>query len=100
MDKEKIPRQYLILCAVLRYIMEYGKETGKPVLSKAELEAFLATAVCPMMRNVRVTKEMQLRKINKRGLSLGEFVEYVTIGNSLSKFVLPFICKIKRLSGF
>lgn len=72
LDKEKIPRQYLVLCAVLRYIMEYGKETGKPVLSKAELEAFLATAICPMMRNVRVTKEMQLRKINKRGLSLGE----------------------------
>ena len=72
LDKEKIPRQYLVLCVVLRYIMEYGKETGKPLLSKAELEAFLATAICPMMRNVRVTKEMQLRKINKRGLALGE----------------------------
>ena len=73
LDKEKIPRQYLILCLVLRYVMEQGKESGKPVLSKAELEAFLATAVCPMMKNVRVTKEMQLRRISKRGLALGEW---------------------------
>ena len=56
LDKDKIPRQYLVPCVVLRYILEYGKETGKPLLTKAELEAFLATAVCPMMRNVRVTK--------------------------------------------
>ena len=72
LDKDKIPRQYLVPCVVLRYILEFGKETGKPLLTKAELEAFLATAVCPMMRNVRVTKELQLRKINKRGLALGK----------------------------
>jgi hypothetical protein len=43
----------------------------KSFLSKAELEAFLATAVCPVMKNVRLTKELRLRKVLARGLSLG-----------------------------
>jgi len=93
LDKEKIPRQYLILCLVLRYVMEQGKESGKPVLSKAELEAFLATAVCPMMKNVRVTKEMQLRRISKRGLALGALfmqgVDFATLANDACGAPVP-----------
>lgn len=93
LDKDKIPRQYLVPCVVLRYILEYGKETGKPLLTKAELEAFLATAVCPMMRNVRVTKELQLRKINKRGLALGALfmqgVEFACLANDACGAPIP-----------
>lgn len=92
LDSEKVPRQYLLLCTVLRYMLEYSK--GKTsFLSKAELEAFLATAVCPVMKNVRLTKEMRLRKVYTRGLSLGALfmqgVEMASFANDACGSPIP-----------
>lgn len=93
LDPEKVPRQFLVLCAVLRYMLEYGKDQKAPILSKGELEAILATAVCPVMKNVRMTKEMKLRKVYARGLSLGALlmqgVEFACLANDACAAPVP-----------
>ena len=45
-----------------------------PVLRKPELDAILATAFSPELRNPRYMSELKMEKLTKRGVSLGTLV--------------------------
>ena len=67
LDVNKVPRKYLMLCATLRYLLRYSSEK-RGFLSRVELDAILATAVSPIIKNVSLTKEMKLPKVHPRAM--------------------------------
>jgi len=69
LDVNKVPRKYLMLCSTLRYLLRYSSEK-KGFLSRVELDAVLATAVSPIIKNVALTKEMKLPKVNSRAITI------------------------------
>ena len=59
----------VVMCCVLRYMWQQnGAEVA--VLRKPELDAFLATALCPELRNAAFLTEMRLEMVTVRGVHL------------------------------
>jgi hypothetical protein len=89
---EKVPYKFLFCCVVLRYLVNHAVK-GKSLLTRPELDAFLATAVCPIIQNVQLTKEIKLPKVQARGLTLaGLFmhgVEMATLANDACGSPIP-----------
>ena len=85
LDVNKVPRKYLMLCSTLRYLLRYSSEK-KGFLSRVELDAVLATAVSPIIKNVALTKEMKLPKVNSRAITIAALLMQV------GWFVCLFVC--------
>jgi len=64
-----LPPHMLIMACVLRYMLVKGNGEA-PVLRKPELDAFLATAMSPELRNVTYLAEMRLEMVTIRGVHL------------------------------
>jgi len=64
-----LPPHMLIMACVLRYMLVKGHGES-PVLRKPELDAFLATAMSPELRNVTYLAEMRLEMVTIRGVHL------------------------------
>merc|ERR1711962_1329590 len=64
-----LPPHMLIMACVLRYMLVKGHGEA-PVLRKPELDAFLATAMSPELRNVTYLAEMRLEMATIRGVHL------------------------------
>jgi hypothetical protein len=64
-----VPQHLLIMCCVLRYMLRYH-ESRVPVLRRHELDAFLATALSPLLHDVETMQEMKLPMITTRGVQL------------------------------
>jgi len=64
-----LPPHMLIMACVLRYMLVKGHGEA-PVLRKPELDAFLATAMSPELRNVTYLAEMRLEMVTIRGVHL------------------------------
>ena len=69
LDVNRVPRKYLMLCATLRYLLRFSSEK-RGFLSRVELDALLATAVSPIIKNVSLTKEMKLPKAYPRAMAI------------------------------
>ena len=80
LDVNKVPRKYLMLCSTLRYLLRYSSEK-KGFLSRVELDAVLATAVSPIIKNVALTKEMKLPKVHPRAITVAALLMQVLIGD-------------------
>ncbi len=68
-----LPPHLLLMGCVLRYMLVTASVKSKsegPVLRKPELDAFLATAMSPELRNVAFLAEMRLEMVTIRGVHL------------------------------
>lgn len=66
LNQQFVPRHALVLCCVLRYLMQFPT----PLLRRYEVDAFLATAVSPMLRNPFLIQDVETPTLTPRGLLL------------------------------
>ncbi|CAH1784990.1 unnamed protein product [Owenia fusiformis] len=66
-----VPQHLLILCCVLRYMMQYK---GQPILRRYELDAILAQSVSPQLIDTKTMQDMKLPVIAVRGVQIGSLV--------------------------
>ncbi|XP_070557996.1 LOW QUALITY PROTEIN: constitutive coactivator of PPAR-gamma-like protein 1 homolog [Ptychodera flava] len=66
MKNSYVPRHAIILCCVLRYMLQ----SKYPVLRRHELDAFLAQSVSPMLHDPNALQELQIPHISVRGIQL------------------------------
>lgn len=80
-----VPPHMLMMACVLRYMLVQGSRMASdvPILRKPELDAFLATAVSPELRNVSYLAEMRLEMVTIRGVHLGAIFMQVTTSHFL-----------------
>ncbi len=96
LTQASVPQHMLILACVLRYIMvTTAASSGAGVaLRKPELDAVLATAFSPELRNPRVMAEMKLDLVTRRGVQLSTMlmqgVEMAIMANDACGAPLPF----------
>lgn len=69
-----VPQHMILLACVLRYVMTSPEHL---VLSKPELDAVLATAFSPELRDPRFMAEMKLPVVTKRGVEIATLVMQV-----------------------
>ena len=58
----------VVMCCVLCYMWQQNGEDS--ILRKPELDAFLATALCPELRDAAYVTEMRLEMVTVRGVHL------------------------------
>ncbi|XP_006823145.2 constitutive coactivator of PPAR-gamma-like protein 1 homolog, partial [Saccoglossus kowalevskii] len=66
MKNSYVPRHAIILCTVLRYMLQ----SKYPVLRRHELDAFLAQSVSPMLNDPNALQDLQIPQIPPRGIQL------------------------------
>ncbi|XP_077989887.1 constitutive coactivator of PPAR-gamma-like protein 1 homolog isoform X2 [Glandiceps talaboti] len=66
MKNSYVPRHAIILCTVLRYMLQ----SKYPVLRRHECDAFLAQSVSPMLHDPNALQELQVPHITARGIQL------------------------------
>jgi hypothetical protein len=80
LTQNSVPQHMLIIACVLRYIMTSTSNSPNGTgiaLRKPELDALLATAFSPELRNPRVMAEMKLDMVTRRGVQLSTMVMQV-----------------------
>ena len=75
------------MCCVLRYMWQQSNGDDC-VLRKPELDAFLATALSPELRNPGYLAEMRLEMVTVRGVHLATMFVQVSIHNMEKTFAL------------
>lgn len=89
LNQQLVPRPALIMCCVLRYLMQYPT----PLLRRHEIDAFLATAVSPLLRNVFVIQDIEAPSLTQRGLLISSLfmrgVETAMLANDACGEPLP-----------
>lgn len=92
LNRNYVPQHMLVLACVLRYIVT---NPDRNILSRYELDAFLATAFSPQLVNVDYTQEMVLPGVYLRGVFLATLfmqgVETAQLANDGKFQKLPII---------
>ncbi|XP_025108556.1 constitutive coactivator of PPAR-gamma-like protein 1 homolog isoform X2 [Pomacea canaliculata] len=65
LNTQYVPQHLLVMCCVLRYIVQFGR-----VLQRQELDAFLAMAISPLLHDVQTMQDLKLPNIMPRGVQL------------------------------
>lgn len=65
LNTQYVPQHLLLMCCVLRYIVQFGR-----VVQRQELDAFLAMAVSPLLHDVQTMQDLKLPNIMPRGVQL------------------------------
>ncbi|XP_012938515.1 constitutive coactivator of PPAR-gamma-like protein 1 isoform X1 [Aplysia californica] len=95
-----VPQHLLVMCCVLRYMMQYGR-----ILQRQELEAFLAMSVSPLLHDVQTMQDLKLPNILPRGSQLASLfmsgIETATVANDVCGAPIPWtmICPWLYLDG-
>ncbi|XP_059152250.1 constitutive coactivator of PPAR-gamma-like protein 1 homolog isoform X2 [Physella acuta] len=83
-----VPQHLLVLCSVLRYMMQYGR-----ILQRQELDAFLAMAVSPLLHDVQTMQDLKLPNIIPRGSQLASLfmsgIETASMANDVCGAPIP-----------
>ncbi|XP_050414572.1 constitutive coactivator of PPAR-gamma-like protein 1 [Patella vulgata] len=83
-----VPQPLLVMCCVLRYIVQFGR-----VLQRQELDAFLAMAVSPLLVDVQTMQDLKLPAIHPRGIQLASLfmsgVETAIFANDVCGAPIP-----------
>ncbi|CAB3362557.1 Hypothetical predicted protein [Cloeon dipterum] len=66
-----VPQPMLLFACVIRYIMSH---TDQPILRKQELDALIAQAFSPELINANFLQDLQLPRLNVRGVQLAALV--------------------------
>ncbi|XP_039264685.2 constitutive coactivator of PPAR-gamma-like protein 1 homolog [Styela clava] len=66
LNQNFVPRHALFMCCILRYLMQFPT----PLLRRYEVDAFLATAVSPMLHNPYLIQDVETPTLTQRGLLL------------------------------
>ncbi|XP_059487987.1 constitutive coactivator of PPAR-gamma-like protein 1 [Neocloeon triangulifer] len=66
-----VPQPMLLFACVIRYIMSH---TEKPILRKQEMDALIAQAFSPELMNANFLQDLQLPRLNVRGVQLAALV--------------------------
>ncbi len=74
LSASSVPQHMVVLACVLRYIMTCQAYV---VLSKPELDALLATAFSPELRDPRMLQELKVDFVTKRGIEISTMVMQV-----------------------
>lgn len=64
LNQQLVPRHALIMCCILRYLMQFHT----PLLRRHEVDAFLAMAVSPLLRNTYLIQDVETPNLTQRGL--------------------------------
>ena len=67
--KDRFFISIVVMCCVLRYMWQKN-DTDISVIRKPEIDCFLATALCPELRNAGYLTEMRLEMVTVRGVHL------------------------------
>ncbi|KAL7024163.1 hypothetical protein ACKWTF_012928 [Chironomus riparius] len=90
LNRNYVPQHMLVMACVLRYIVT---NPDRNILSRYELDAFLATAFSPQLVNVDYTQEMVLPGVYLRGVFLASLfmqgVETAQLANDACGVPLP-----------
>ncbi|WAR26221.1 F120A-like protein [Mya arenaria] len=95
-----VPQHLLVLCCVLRYMLEYGR-----ILQRQELDAFLAMSVSPLLEDVQTMQDLKLPSVNPRGVALAALfmsgVEVAQFANDVCGAPVPWnmICPWQFFDG-
>ncbi|KAH9504768.1 hypothetical protein Btru_061924 [Bulinus truncatus] len=95
-----VPQHLLVMCTVLRYIMQYGR-----ILQRQELDAFLAMAVSPLLHDVQTMQDLKLPNIVPRGSQLASLfmagIETAAMANDVCGAPIPWtmICPWLYMDG-
>jgi len=73
LTQASVPQHCILLACVLRYIMT-SSTPARPLLSKPELDALLATAFSPELRDPHLLAELQVETLSKRGVEIATMV--------------------------
>ncbi|ESO82329.1 hypothetical protein LOTGIDRAFT_223375 [Lottia gigantea] len=83
-----VPQCLLVMCCVLRYIVQFGR-----VIQRQELDAFLAMAVSPLLVDVQTMQDLKLPAIHPRGIQLASLfmsgVETAIFANDVCGAPIP-----------
>lgn len=92
LNRGYVPQHMLVMACVLRYIITAPERT---ILSRPELDAFLATAFSLQLNNVEYTQDLTLPGVNVRGVFLASLftqgVETASLANDACGVPLPWI---------
>ncbi|KAK3691038.1 hypothetical protein RRG08_049343 [Elysia crispata] len=100
MNTNYVPQHLLVMCSVLRYLMQYRR-----VLQRQELDAFLAMSVSPLLHDVQTMQDLKLPNILPRGSQLAALfmagIETATIANDVCGAPIPWtmICPWTYMDG-
>ncbi|BFZ10311.1 hypothetical protein BsWGS_13352 [Bradybaena similaris] len=95
-----VPQHLLILCCVLRYLIQYGR-----ILQKQELDAFIAMSVSPLLHDVQTMQDLKLPNILPRGSQLSSLlmagIETAALANDVCGAPIPWtlICPWLYMDG-
>ncbi|XP_055881657.1 constitutive coactivator of PPAR-gamma-like protein 1 homolog isoform X2 [Biomphalaria glabrata] len=95
-----VPQHLLVMCSVLRYIMQYGR-----ILQRQELDAFLAMSVSPLLHDVQTMQDLKLPNIVPRGSQLASLfmsgIETAAMANDVCGAPIPWtmICPWLYMDG-
>lgn len=92
LNRSYVPQHMLVMACVLRYIVT---SPDRNILTRPELDAFLATAFSPHIVNVDYTQELVLPGIHLRGVYLATLfmqgVETASLANDACGVPLPWM---------
>lgn len=92
LNRSYVPQHMLVMACVLRYIVT---SPDRNILTRPELDAFLATAFSPHLVNVDYTQELVLPGIHLRGVYLATLfmqgVETASLANDACGVPLPWM---------
>lgn len=92
LNRGYVPQHMLVMACVLRYIVT---NPDRKILSRQELDAFLATAFSPQLLNVDFTQELVLPGVDLRGVYLATLfmqgVETASLANDACGIPLPWM---------
>ncbi|XP_076469584.1 constitutive coactivator of PPAR-gamma-like protein 1 homolog [Babylonia areolata] len=88
LNTQYVPQHLLLMVCVLRYMMQYGQ-----VLQRHELDAFIAMAVSPLLRDEQTMQDLKLPTIMGRGVQLASLfmsgVETALLANDVCGAPVP-----------
>jgi hypothetical protein len=92
LNRGYVPQHMLVMACVLRYIVT---SPDRNILTRSELDAFMATAFSPHLLNVENTQEMVLPGVHLRGVYLATLfmqgVETAQLANDVCGVPLPWM---------
>ncbi|GFS19690.1 constitutive coactivator of PPAR-gamma-like protein 1-like protein [Elysia marginata] len=100
MNTNYVPQHLLVMCTVLRYLIQYGR-----LLQRQELDAFLAMSVSPLLHDVQTMQDLKLPNILPRGSQLASLfmagIETASIANDVCGAPIPWtmICPWNYMDG-
>lgn len=89
LDQSLVPHHALIMCCVLRYLVQFPT----PLLRRYEIDALLATCVSPLLHNPYLIQEMECPMLTQRGLLIASLfmrgVETAMLANDVCGEPVP-----------